>query len=140
MAAGKTFDEIKIGDSATKQKTITAQDIDRYAQATDDFNPIHMDEAFARTTKFGGRIAHGPMTLGIIAPVIGMELPGDGCLLKSLNSEYLRPVMIGDTITARAEVVAKNAERRLVELKLRFTNQRNEDVILGTAEVYPRRG
>ena len=138
--AGKTFDEIKIGDSAQKTHTITAADIDRYAQATDDFNPTHMDDAYGKTTKFGGRIAHGPMTVGIIAPVIGMQLPGEGCLLKSLSSEFVRPVMIGDTITARAEVIAKNPQRRMIDLSLRFTNQRGEDVILGKAEVYPKRG
>jgi 3-hydroxybutyryl-CoA dehydratase len=137
---GKTFDQIAIGDSASHVRTITAEDIDLYARITDDYNPIHMDEDYARQTVFGGRIAHGTITLSLSAPVIGMKLPGQGCALVSIASDFIRPVRIGDTITAVAEVVAKHAAERVVELSLKFTNQRNEDVAVGKARVKPRKG
>ena len=68
-----------------------------------------------------------------------MELPGQGCALVSISSEFIRPVKIGDTITAVAEVIAKDAIKRIVELSLRFTNQRDEDVAIGNARVKPRK-
>ena len=136
---GKTFDQIAIGDSASHVRTISAEDIDLYARITDDYNPVHMDEEYAKGTVFGGRIAHGTITLGLSAPVIGMKLPGQGCALVSISSDFIRPVKIGDTITAFAEVVAKDAAKRVVELSLRFTNQRGEDVAIGNARVKPRK-
>ncbi len=140
IQAGMTFDEIAIGDTASHARTITAEDIDLYARITDDYNPIHMDEEYAKQTIFGGRIAHGTITLGLSAPVIGMKLPGQGCALVSISSDFIRPVKIGDTVTASAEVIGKDAGKRVIELSLRFTNQRNEDVALGRARVKPRKG
>jgi 3-hydroxybutyryl-CoA dehydratase len=134
----RTFDEIRVGDSATHARTITADDIDAYAKLTDDYNPMHMDDEFAKkNTKFGGRIAHGPMTLGLIAPVIGMKLPGPGCLLMSLNSTYLKPVRVGDHVTATGEVAEKDEKRRAVRMALRFVNQHGEEVVRGEAWVLP---
>jgi acyl dehydratase len=136
---GKTFDDVSIGDTATHSRTITVQDIDRYAEMTDDYNPMHMDDAYAKKTAFGGRIAHGPIALGLAAPLIGMKLPGEGCILMTLNSEFVRPVRPGDTITLVGEITAKNPEKRSIELSLRFTNQRGDDVIIGSARVIPRK-
>ena len=135
---GKTYDEIGIGDSAQYTRTITGEDIDRYAEWTDDYNPMHMDDDYAARTRFGSRVAHGPITMGMIAPVIGMNLPGPGCILMTLNAEFKKPVKPGDTITARAEVIAKHEDKRYVDLALRYTNQRGEDVIVGSAKVKPR--
>jgi 3-hydroxybutyryl-CoA dehydratase len=135
---GKTYDQIKIGDSAQYTRTITGEDIDRYAEWTDDYNPMHMDDAYAAKTRFGSRVAHGPIAMGMIAPVIGMNLPGPGCILMTLNAEFKKPVKPGDTITARAEVTAKHEDKRYIDLALRYTNQRGEDVIVGSAKVKPR--
>jgi 3-hydroxybutyryl-CoA dehydratase len=135
---GKTYDQIKIGDSAQYTRTITGEDIDRYAEWTDDYNPMHMDDAYAAKTRFGSRVAHGPIAMGMIAPVIGMNLPGPGCILMTLNAEFKKPVKPGDTVTARAEVTAKHEDKRYIDLTLRYTNQRGEDVIVGSAKVKPR--
>jgi 3-hydroxybutyryl-CoA dehydratase len=136
---GKTFDEIAVGETASVAHTITARDIDLYAELTHDYNPLHMDEAYATGTVFGGRIAHGTITLGLIAPVIGMKLPGKGCVLTSISSEFLRPVRIGDTVTALARVESKDADRRIVTLALTFTNQRQETVATGSAKASPKK-
>lgn len=135
---GKTYEQIEIGDSAHYTRTITGEDIDRYAEWTEDYNPMHMDDAYAAKTKFGSRVAHGPIAMGMIAPVIGMNLPGPGCILMTLNAEFKKPVKPGDTITARAEVTAKHEDKRYIDLALRYTNQRGEDVIVGSAKVKPR--
>lgn len=133
----KTFDELRVGEKASHQRTISARDIDLYAELTDDYNPIHMDEEYARKTKFGGRIAHGTITLGLIAPVIGMKLPGQGCILMSIASTFLKPVKIGDTIIATAEVAEKDSETRAIRMALTFTNQNGEKVATGEARVKP---
>lgn len=136
---GKTFDEIRVGDSAQISKTITETDIVLYAGLTGDFNPMHVDAEFAKKTHFGERVAHGPISLGLIAPVIGMQLPGPGCILLSLSGDFKAPVKIGDTVTARAEVAEKLAEKKTIRLALSFTNQRGEVVISGEAMVSPTR-
>jgi 3-hydroxybutyryl-CoA dehydratase len=135
---GRTYDQIKVGDSAQYTRTITGEDIDRYAEWTEDYNPMHMDDAYAARTRFGSRVAHGPIAMSMIAPVIGMNLPGPGCILMTLNAEFKKPVKPGDTITARAEVAAKHEDKRYIDLALRYTNQRGEDVIVGSAKVKPR--
>jgi 3-hydroxybutyryl-CoA dehydratase len=136
---GKTFDEIRVGESAEFAKTITEADIVIYAGLTGDFNPMHMNAEFAKKTHFGERVAHGPISLGLIAPVIGMQLPGPGCILLSLSGDFKAPVKIGDTVTARAEVAEKLAEKKTIRLALSFTNQRGEEVISGEAVVSPTR-
>jgi acyl dehydratase len=136
----KTFDQLAVGDSASVVRSITARDIDLYAELTDDYNPVHMDEAYAKSTIFGGRIAHGTITLGLIAPVIGMKLPGQGSVLLEITSKFFKPVKIGDTITASANVSTKDEKRRNVSMTLRFVNQRGEEVALGEARVKPPKG
>jgi 3-hydroxybutyryl-CoA dehydratase len=109
---GKTFEEVRIGDAAQISKTITEADIVLYAGLTGDFNPMHVDAEFAKQTYFGERVAHGPLSLGLIAPVIGLQLPGPGCILLSLTGNFRAPVKIGDTVTARAEVAENSPSRK----------------------------
>jgi 3-hydroxybutyryl-CoA dehydratase len=135
----RTFDEIQIGDWASHTKTITETDIVIYAGLTGDFNPMHVDAEYAKTTIFGERIAHGPIAIGLVAHCIGMQLPGAGCILLTLNTSFHKPVKIGDTITARIEVVEKIAERKVVQFALTFTNQRGETVATGESMVSPPR-
>ena len=136
---GKTYDEISVGESAEFAKTITEADIVTYAGLSGDFNPMHMNAEFAKKTYFGERVAHGPISLGLIAPVIGMQLPGPGCILLSLSGDFKAPVKIGDTVTARAEVAEKIADKKTIRLALSFKNQRGEEVISGEAVVSPVR-
>lgn len=133
----KTFDMIQLGDSASTSRTVTETDIVMYAGLTADFNPMHMDEEYARQTPFGGRIAHGTITLGLIAPVIGMQLPGKGCVLLGISGSFHKPVKIGDTIRASARVTEKDEKRKFIKLELSYTNQRQETVAMGEALVKP---
>ena len=108
-----------------------------FAGITGDFNPMHMNEEYAKITPFKQRIAHGPIAASLIAPVLGTKLPGLGTIAVESSSRYLAPVMIGDTITARGEVIEKDEERNLVTMKLTFFNQHGTVVIDGRVTVMP---
>lgn len=137
MELGKTINEIEIGDSASFTKTISETDVYLFAGITGDFNPMHMNEEYAKITPFKTRIAHGPIAACLIAPVLGLKLPGLGTIAVESSSRYLAPTMIGDTITARGEVIAKDEKRNLVTLKLTFTNQNKVLVTDGQVTVMP---
>jgi 3-hydroxybutyryl-CoA dehydratase len=95
---------LKVGDSASLTKTITDADIRAFAELSGDRNPIHLDDEYAATTRFGRRIAHGMLTASLISTVLGTELPGIGTVYLSQNSQFVAPVYPGDTVTARVTV------------------------------------
>ncbi|HEY7587074.1 MAG TPA: MaoC family dehydratase [Candidatus Deferrimicrobiaceae bacterium] len=128
----------KVGDAAEMTKVITEEDIFLFAGITGDRNPIHISKEFAARSMFGERIAHGILTAGLISAVIGMKLPGPGCLYLSQTLNFLAPVKIGDEITARAEVAEMISEKRM-RLRTRCFNQRNETVLDGEAIIVPPR-
>ena len=128
----------KVGDTAEMSKTVTGEDIDLFAKVTGDHNPVHVSREFAEKTRFGERIAHGLLSAGLISAVIGMKLPGPGCLYLSQTLNFRGPVKIGDEITARVEVAEVISEKRL-RLKTECINQRSETVIDGEAIIVPPR-
>ncbi len=141
MHKGKYIDEIKIGDSAQISNTITEKTIRDFAEATGDFNPIHLDQTYAEKTYFKGRIAHGVLSVGYISSVLGNLLPGPGGILLSQEVKFLAPVRIGDVITARVEVVERIPEKNRVKFKTTCTNQKREVVVDGTAwSLCPQKG
>ncbi|MGZ9137416.1 MAG: MaoC family dehydratase [Candidatus Deferrimicrobiaceae bacterium] len=119
-------------------KVITEEDILLFAEITGDRNPVHISKEFAAQSRFGERIAHGILAAGLISAVIGMKLPGPGCLYVSQTLSFLAPVKIGDEITARAEVMEVISEKRL-KLKTQCINQRKEVVLEGEAIIVPPR-
>jgi len=128
----------KVGDTAEMSKTVTEEDIDLFAKVTGDRNPVHVSREFAEKTRFGERIAHGLLSAGLISAVIGMKLPGPGCLYLSQTLNFRGPVKIGDEITARVEVAEVISVKRL-RLKTECINQRSETVIDGEAIIVPPR-
>ena len=136
---GKTYDELEIGESASFSKTITETDVVLFAGISGDFNPIHMDEEFARQTPFKKRIAHGAVPFSLIGAVLGMKLPGLGTVLVEIRCRFKAPTFFGDTITATATVAEKIQEKRWVRMDLHWTNQRGETVAAGEAVVVPPR-
>lgn len=123
--------EFTVGQSATWTKTITESDVVAYAGLTGDFNPLHVDQVYAARSRFGERIAHGLLTAGLISAVLGMRLPGPGGIFLSQTLKFVRPVRLGDTITATAEVTAWNPVKRLLHLRTTCTNQQGEGVVEG---------
>jgi acyl dehydratase len=137
LPLGKSINELELGESASQSKTITEADIGLYAGLTGDFNPVHINEEYAKTTRFGGRIAHGGLVEGLIAPVVGLKLPGPGTIALERSVRFKAPVKIGDTITASATVSEKIPEKNIVLLKCEWKNQRGELVMEGTVKVMP---
>jgi 3-hydroxybutyryl-CoA dehydratase len=134
---GKTIDEIKTGDFAEFAKTITESDVCLFAGVTGDLNPAHINEEYAKNTFFKTRIAHGILQAGFISAAIGMKLPGPGTIYMRQELNFLAPVHIGDTITARVEVSEINAEKNRVVLKTSCKNQNGQTVLDGDALVSP---
>ncbi len=134
---GYTYDELEIGMSASFTKTITETDVYLFAGISGDFNPMHLNEEFAKTTPFGTRIAHGALPQCLIANVLGMQLPGLGTVALEITTRFKAPTHFGDTITATGEVVEKLEKRRWVRMALTWTNQKDELVCEGSALVMP---
>jgi acyl dehydratase len=134
---GRTIEELAVGDTAELTRSVTAETIREFVDATGDDNPLHSDPAFAATTRFGDVIAPGILTGGLISAVIGTRLPGPGTIYLSQNFRFLRPVRIGDTVTARVEVTEVLRERNRVCLRTVCLNHAGEPVIEGEAWVMP---
>ncbi len=136
---GKTLHELKVGQFAEFSKTVSESDVYLFAGITGDFNPAHINESYARQTFFKTRIAHGILAAGFISAVIGTQLPGPGTIYIKQELNFLAPVRIGDTITARVEVAEIVAEKKKVRLTTTCVNQEGTKVVSGEAMVSPPR-
>lgn len=134
---GRSYEEIAIGDTASFTKTITETDVYLYAGISGDFNPVHIDEEYAKTTPFGRRIAHGGLAGSLLAPVLGMKLPGLGTVALEVTQKYRAPVYPGDTITCKVEVTARIERLKALEMKILWTNQDGKVVSKGSCTVLP---
>ncbi len=137
MVQGKSIDELKIGDSAQIIKTVSEADIELFAKATGDFNPVHLDEAYAQKTMFKGRIAHGLLSVGFFSTLLGTILPGYGTIYLSQEVKFLAPVRIGDTVTAKVEVLELIPEKNRAKFRTVCTNQDGKLVVDGIAWTMP---
>lgn len=127
--------KLKIGDTAAISRTVTDDDVRAFADLTGDHNPVHLDEAVARKTRFGRRIVHGMFGASLISAVLGTKLPGEGSIYLSQSLQFLGPVFIDDTLTARVTVQRIKEEKGIVTLETLCENQRGETVIRGEAVV-----
>ena len=114
--AGYFLEDLTLGLSAERTHVVTEADITAFAEVSGDFNPVHMDEAFAQTTAFKGRIAHGMLSAAWLSALIAGELPGPGSIYLSQSLRFRRPVRIGDEVVSRIEVTAIDAEKARVTL------------------------
>jgi 3-hydroxybutyryl-CoA dehydratase len=139
MLKGLTMQEISVGDSADFSKTITETDIVLFAGISGDFNPVHINAEEAKSGMFGQRIAHGMLSASFISNAIGNKLPGPGTIYLSQELKFVKPVYIGDTVTAIVTVAEKLEEKNRLKLSTTVVNQNNENVIVGSALVIPPR-
>ncbi len=123
------------GQKATLSKTFTEADLVAFADASGDHNPVHLDDAYAQTTRFGKRIAHGMLVAGLISAVLGTQLPGPGTIYLGQELSFKAPVFIGDTITAEIEVASVREGKPIAILKTNCYNQEGAIVIEGKATV-----
>jgi 3-hydroxybutyryl-CoA dehydratase len=133
MLGGKSIKEIKMGDSAQITKVITDELVNGFAKVIGDFNPVHLDQAYAEKTPFKGRIAHGALSIGLLSNVLGNILPGHGTIYLSQEVKFLAPVRIGDTITVRVEVVELIPEKNRAKFRTTCANQDGTLVVDGFA-------
>ena len=123
------------GDSAEITRTIEQADVDAFADVSGDHNPVHVDEAFAKETRFGRRIAHGMLTASLISSVLANKLPGEGSVYLGQTLQFVAPVFPGDEVTARVTVKEVREDKPIMKLETICVNQRGETVIRGEATV-----
>ena len=123
------------GAGASITKKISAEDVETFANLTGDKNPVHLDEAYARRTRFGKRIAHGMLGASLISTVLGMYLPGPGTIYLSQTLQFLAPVYLDDVLTAEVTVTNVREDKPIITLETRCLNQDDTLVLMGEAKV-----
>ena len=131
--------DLRVGQTAERSLTVTAESVRTFAALTGDYNPLHFDEAFAAGTKFGRLVAQGGLTTGILHALVAMDLPGPGTVFLSQSWKFTAPVYIGDTITAKAEVMSVHATKPVTQLRIVVTRGDGEVVLEGEAWCYTLR-
>src|SRR5271165_2374577 len=131
----RTFDELKVGDTASISRTLTQKDIELFAIMSGDVNPAHVDEEFAKSDMFHKIITHGMWGGALISTVLGTQLLGQGAIYLAQSLRLRRPVGLGHTIMVTMRVSEKDEEKHRVTLECQAVNQGGEVVISGTAEV-----
>ena len=126
---------LRIGDTASLSKTVTNDDIRSFADLVGDYNPVHLDDEYARGAMFNGRIAHGVLAISLISAVLGNESPGPGTIYLSQTVRFKGPIRPGDTITATVEVVEIKPEKPILTLRTYCENQADRIVLDGEAVV-----
>lgn len=132
-----TIDQLKIGDQASFSKTIAESDVYMFAGITGDMNPAHVNRVEAENGLFHGHVAHGILVASLISTVLGMKLPGPGTVYMGQELRFMRPVYLGDTITANAVVEAIDPGKKMIRMRTTCTNQKGETVIEGFAHARP---
>ena len=127
--------DLKIGDKFTTSREVTDELIRKFADVSGDYNPIHLDEEFAKNTRFGKRIAHGMLSGAFISAVLGYELKERKIVYLSQSLKFTAPVFIGDTVTATATVTKIREDKPIVTLETVCTNQNGETLVTGEAAV-----
>jgi acyl dehydratase len=127
---------IEVGQTAERSLTVTAEHVRTFAELTGDYNPLHFDESFARGTRFGALITQGGLTTGLLHALVAMDLPGPGTVFLSQEWKFTAPVYIGDTITARGEVLSLHPSKPVTHLGIRVRRGDGETVLEGEAWCY----
>lgn len=129
------LEDIKIGMSESYSQTITDADVKDFSGISGDKNPVHMDEVYAKESRFGKRIAHGMLSSSFFSALFGTKLPGQGCVYVAQSLKFRKPVYIGDTVTATVEVTSIDIDRRRVFFDT-YCRVGKSKVITGIAEIY----
>jgi len=127
------------GQQARRTKTVTARDVELYAEITGDRNPLHFDPEFAAGTRFRRLVAQGGITAGMLNAVVAMDLPGPGTVFMSQSLRYLAPTYLGDTLTAEVEVLSVKPDKPVCQLRATITNQDGTVVLEGECWTYTMR-
>jgi 3-hydroxybutyryl-CoA dehydratase len=132
------LEDLSVGDSAESIHVVTDADIHAFAEVSGDHNPLHLDEVFAATTRFKGRIAHGMLAGGYISALLANELPGAGSIYVSQAMNFKRPVRIGDEVTTRVTIEAIDLAKGLATVATTCL-VKGKVVVDGQAVIMPAR-
>lgn len=121
------------GQTASLTRTVTEAEVEAFAWASGDTNPVHLDEDYAKRTRFGRRIAHGMLIGSYISTLLGTQFPGPGTIYMSQTMAFLHPVYLGDTVEVVVTVTGYRAEREVLSLRTECFNQRGDMVLRGDA-------
>jgi len=132
------YDQIAPGDTDSLDLLITDESVRDFARLVGDSNPVHLDEEFAAKSFFRRRVAHGMLAAGLISAVLGTRLPGPGAIYLTQELEFKRPVFIGDTLTAKVEVLEKHDRHKKIKLRTWVENQDGQIILDGSATVLVR--
>ncbi len=130
-----SIERFSVGQSAELTRTLSDADVMAFAQLTGDYNPVHVDEDAAASSPFGARIVHGMLTASLLSTLLAMQLPGPGAVYLNQTLSFLRPVKIGDTVTARVEIIAIDVVKQRLTLATTIRNARGKNVVSGEAVV-----
>lgn len=133
-----SFDEIKVGLIHNFEVIIDEELIKKFANISGDFNPLHMDEQYAKETRFGKRVVHGMLLASFFSRLVGMYLPGKNALYFSQNLNFVEPCFIGDKVTVQGEVIDKSEATKIIKLKTSIKNKEGKPLVEGTSQVMIR--
>jgi 3-oxoacyl-[acyl-carrier protein] reductase len=137
-AARLAFADISVGDEFAVTRTFTAEDVRRYAELSGDFSPLHVSPEYAAGTEFGGNVVHGLLVASLFSQLVGMRIPGERALYMGQDMAFRKPVMVGETVTARAKVSGLSPATSTIELATEIRNADGVVVTSGTARVKVR--
>ncbi|MCU0830691.1 MAG: MaoC family dehydratase [Rhizobiaceae bacterium] len=130
-----SIEEVRVGDFAEIEKTMTLEMVRSFAAISEDFNPVHLDKDYAEQSRYKRQIIHGLMATSLFSGLFGTRLPGEGCVYKSQNIRFKRAISIGDTVTARVEVAGVDVEGKVIAFKTRCLVN-GKVMIDGEAEIF----
>ena len=135
-----TYESLQVGDTFETTRFISEEDVLIFAEITGDDNPIHVDAEYAENTRFGHKIVHGVLLLGLISKVLGRDFPGHGSIAVSLSCRFLRPVRVGSEVRIEVKITEKLDKHKHVKGKTYVYNENNKMAIAGEATLIPPLG
>ncbi|MBU6370917.1 MAG: MaoC family dehydratase [Patescibacteria group bacterium] len=129
------LEDIKVGDSASFERSFSEADVVTFATLSGDTNPLHTDETYAQATKFGRRIVHGMLVGSLVSRFVGMHIPGKRCLFLSESLSFKHPVFIGDALVVTGTVESVSRATRIVRITITIHKKTGEEAVHGIAEV-----
>ena len=127
---------LSVGQKASRSLTLTEEHVQKYAEITGDYNPLHFDKDFVSKTRFKNLIVQGGLTTGLLNALVATDMPGPGTVFLDQNWKFTNPVFIGDTITAEAEVLKVHESKPVTQLGIKITRNGGETVLEGEAWCY----
>ena len=131
----KSIKEMRVGQTSEITRVFSGEDVNLFSTLSGDVNPVHLDEAFAKTTMFGGRIVHGALLSSVFSTIFANNLPGPGCIYLKSENKFLKPVFLNEAVNFKVEITNIVVEKKRVVFKTTAVF-RNQECIVGTAELY----